>query len=101
LGSDTPKLSFHYAAAAAWISRRDKSTGRGSTVVLAVIVVPLHPYSSALTIFSTRIDWLLCNSDVDATKRGPWCVVVRFYFQRVIRGFKEPKKQKEQRTDDQ
>jgi hypothetical protein len=70
----------------------------GSTVVVAVIVVLLHPYSSAFTIFSTRIVWLLCDSVVEATREGHgvWCV---FIFS-VIRGF-NPKKQKGQRTDDQ
>jgi hypothetical protein len=65
----------------------------GSTVVVAVIVVLLHPYSSALTIFITRIVWLLCDSVVEATREGHgvwWCV---FIFS-VIRGFKEPEEAK-------
>jgi hypothetical protein len=39
----------------------------GSTVGVAVIVVLLHPYSSTITIFSTHIVWLLCDSVVEAT----------------------------------
>jgi hypothetical protein len=60
----------------------------GYNVVVKAIAVLLPPYSSTLSIRITRIIWLLCNSVVDATKRGPWCVevtILSFMFEGVFR----------------